>query len=384
MVRNSQSGFARWIVLIICVALAALTYHLLTVDMNNAKPRKMSWSRWWWWNPQALLGTEGYANSVTAPWNSLGADASRLLRYDLKLRTWNIVANSNARIGHGPPNLGPCDPPWDICGQYFAAYPPEPLNPNDPDYYPPYDDVDLRIYRLPDFEVVASIEGAFAEVRVSPDGQRMAAVEYLGSIAEYSSRSDNSTVATGQKGRIRVFNVPSALRLDTLEVFACPWGLAWSPDGRSLAFSTFEDRSIFTMQEDLHMDRERASYGIVEDAMKKSDRVICVLDIESESTTDLCPGTYPDWSPDGTRILFRGLDGSPWVYELTSGTTSRIARMPSGSNRYRWMGDTQHIAAFYDPVGRPVGEGLVVIIDIVTGAKYALPDNVYRDVRWSM
>jgi len=82
---------------------------------------------------------------------------------------------------------------------------------------------------------------------------------------------------------------------------------AWKPDGSAMAF---------------HTDR----YGAVSE--------IVVTDLAGTSITRLSPGEWGaehSWSPDGSRIVFRGSDGL-FVMNADGSGRTRLTNNPGDSN----------------------------------------------------
>ncbi len=113
---------------------------------------------------------------------------------------------------------------------------------------------------------------------------------------------------------------------------------AWSPDGRRLAYVTFEDRSISIFVQDVETgNRQRVAGGAgaasapafspdglsLAIAMSKDGNYdIYVMTLGSgqmrQVTDSSAIDTEPSWSPDGSRLLFTSdRSGAPQVYETT-------------------------------------------------------------------
>lgn len=101
------------------------------------------------------------------------------------------------------------------------------------------------------------------------------------------------------------------------------WGPAWSPDGSTIAFNS---------------DRDGGSLdGYLVDPDGSNLRPI---DVDAWFE-------YPSFSPDGTRIVFMGHDGSDYdifVTELESGATTRLTDRPGSDGWPAWSPDGASIA----------------------------------------
>ena len=166
---------------------------------------------------------------------------------------------------------------------------------------------------------------------------------------------------------------------------------SWSPDGRKLAYVSFEKRTPAIYIQGIY-DRSRtmvASYPGINGApewspdgsklalvlSKDGQPDIYVLDIGSRQltrvTSDRAIDTEPSWAPDGRSLVFtseRG--GKPQIYrvDLASGQTQRLT----------WEGD-MNLAASMSPDGKSVvmvsrvnGQYRIARQDLESGAVYVL------------
>ncbi len=122
---------------------------------------------------------------------------------------------------------------------------------------------------------------------------------------------------------------------------------AWSPDGRRLAYVSFENRQTAVFVQELATGRRErvASFPGINSSpawspdgnrlaltlSRDGNPEIYVLDLQSRSTTRLTnsPGidTEPAWSPDGSEIYFTsGRGGDPQIYRMpaTGGEATRV------------------------------------------------------------
>ncbi len=201
-------------------------------------------------------------------------------------------------------------------------------------------------------------------------------------IAYVTSRGHNARVA------LRVadadgFNAQTIV--DSAEPIMAP---AWSPDGRRLAYVSFEGRQSAIFVQDLASGRRErvASYEGINSSpafspdgrklamtlSKDGDPEIYVLDLTSRQLTRLTDhyaiDTEPAWAPDGSHLVFtsdRG--GQPQIYRV-----SAAGGMPQ---RVTFEGD-YNAAASYSPDGaslvmvtREGGRFRVVMTDAQGGAR---------------
>lgn len=170
----------------------------------------------------------------------------------------------------------------------------------------------------------------------SPDGQR---------IAFTSDRDgDYDIYVIRRDGNVQV-NLTQGFGATTCTaVFECytsseKWP-AWSPDGQQIAFSS--DLGVI-----------RCSPGGFPPAACNK---VMTMNADGSEKTELAPGLRPDWSPDGSQILFQGIS-------LIGG----IERMDAdGSDR------TQLFSEFLAPVWSPDGDKIAF-----TDSEWASPVELH-------
>lgn len=135
----------------------------------------------------------------------------------------------------------------------------------------------------------------------------------------------------------------------------------WSPDGRSIVFTS----ASRTPDQQSHL---------------------FLLDIAAGSIQDLGLGQGPDWSPDGQRIVYQGCDASEtscglWILDLASDGHRQLTTTPSDSMP-RWAPDGELIAFMSN--GRSPSWDLFVV-DASTGniPFFALDDAIDGMPAWS-
>ncbi len=166
---------------------------------------------------------------------------------------------------------------------------------------------------------------------------------------------------------------------------------AWSPDGRKLAYVSFEKRRASIYIQDLYSQSRSlvASYPGINGApewspdgrklalvlSKDGQPDIYILDIGTRQltrvTSDRSIDTEPSWAPDGRSLVFtseRG--GKPQIYrvDLATGNTQRVT----------WEGD-MNLAASMSPDGKSVvmvsrvqGQYRIARQDLESSAVYVL------------
>lgn len=170
---------------------------------------------------------------------------------------------------------------------------------------------------------------------------------------------------------------------------------AWSPNGRQLAYVSFENQRASIYVEDLASGARRvvSQFNGINGApawspdgrrlalvlSKDGSPNIYVLDIAShhltQMTHDWSINTEPTWSPDGRTIAFtsnRG--GGPQIYQLNVATkaVSRVSYDGDYNARASYTADGNHIAMLH----RENGVYSVGLLDLDTGRFHLITNGV--------
>ncbi len=170
---------------------------------------------------------------------------------------------------------------------------------------------------------------------------------------------------------------------------------SWSPDGRSLAYVSFEKGlpSIFVQDVFAGQRRKVASYKGINGApawspdgrklaltlSKDGNPNIYVLDLAKRSLTQLTRhyaiDTEPSWSPDGRYVIFtsdRG--GKPQIYRVPvfGGREERVTFEGEYNARASYSPDGKSLTM----VTRENGKFRIAVMDLASGAMRVLSDGV--------
>lgn len=163
-----------------------------------------------------------------------------------------------------------------------------------------------RLYTAPPAEMLLSGE-------LSPDGTRLA------------------FVANGSSGhRLYLLTLGEDTPQPLITAHSEQVQMDWSPDGRRLAFiGVYEDRTaellVATLPEDPNTEPE----------------IRVLLD------SRVVRPSGPDWSPDGTRLVFNGISGQDegiYVVDVDSGSLRKISQQPGNYLRVVWSPDGETFA----------------------------------------
>ncbi len=162
---------------------------------------------------------------------------------------------------------------------------------------------------------------------------------------------------------------------------------AWSPDGRRLAYVSFENRQTAVFVQELATGRRErvASFPGINSSpawspdgnrlaltlSRDGNPEIYILDLNSRATTRLTnsPGidTEPAWSPDGNEIYFTsGRGGDPQIYRMpaTGGEATRVTFERDYNGRASLSPDGRSLVL----VTRVNGQFRIARLDLASGA----------------
>ncbi|WP_295386222.1 Tol-Pal system beta propeller repeat protein TolB [uncultured Thiodictyon sp.] len=169
---------------------------------------------------------------------------------------------------------------------------------------------------------------------------------------------------------------------------------AWSPDGRRLAYVSFENRRAAIYVQDLTSGRRDlvASYPGINSSpafspdgqrlamtlSKDGNANIYVLNLQTRELTQLTDhfaiDTEPAWSPDGNDLIFtsdRG--GSPQIYRMSTagGPATRLSGEGDYNGRASYAPDGKSITM----VTRVNGQFRIAVQDLARGFRKVLSDG---------
>lgn len=252
----------------------------------------------------------------------------------------------------------------------------------------------IDVFRNPGENVVASKKYTVSGAELRKVAHHISDVVYqeiTGVRGIFSTKLAYVVVQRGQGGQARyVLEVsdqdgynPRPL-LSSAEPIMSP---SWSPNGRQLAYVSFENRRAGIYVQDLASGGRRliSEFPGINGApswspdgrklalvlSKSGAPNIYIMDIGSRQlsqvTRDFYINTEPSWSPDGKTLLFtsnRG--GGPQIYQynLASGSTSRLSFDGPYNARASYTRDGGHVAMIH----RVSGVYNIAILDLDSGS----------------
>jgi len=169
---------------------------------------------------------------------------------------------------------------------------------------------------------------------------------------------------------------------------------AWSPDGRRLAYVSFENKQAAIFVQELATGRRErvARYKGINGApafspdgrslamtlSKDGNPEIYVMDLGTRElrriTDNPAIDTEPAWSPDGSELIFTSARaGSPQIYKVTAagGEPQRVTFEGDYNARASYAPDGRSLVV----VSRVSGRFRIALLDLSTGASRALSDG---------
>jgi len=169
---------------------------------------------------------------------------------------------------------------------------------------------------------------------------------------------------------------------------------AWSPDGRRLAYVSFENRRTAIFVQELATGRRErvAAYEGINGSpawspdgsrlamtlSRDGNPEIYVLDMASRALTRLTDSigidTEPSWSPDGSHLVFTsGRGGNPQIYKMpaTGGAATRITFEHDYNGRASYAPDGRSLVM----VTRVNGRFRIGLLDLTTNATRMLSNG---------
>jgi WD40 repeat protein len=200
------------------------------------------------------------------------------------------------------------------------------------------EDVRLRVWDVVTARVRSEVQGSnkqvegpaegVRDVAVSPDGTRVATTAYV----QLQSLLSVTELSSGQ----RLFAAPGRV-------------LAYSPDGRWLAVTAADSRTVLLLDARRHQEAARFqghedhvnSAAFSRDSRRLAtcgaDRIVRVWQIDGGACQELRGHTAEVFAvafhPDGTRLATGGRDQAVWLWDLARG--EEVARLP-GHTSFIW------------------------------------------------
>lgn len=134
---------------------------------------------------------------------------------------------------------------WDVGGDLFAYLSRKYTHP---------EAGDLKVLKISQGSLVMNVKGSFSQVKISPDLQKIAILERIGSAVAY--RDSNSYYNLGDKCRLKIIKIPTGNIVVESSRMAINYGLCWSSDSSQVIFVSFQNEELFyPSEEDMRVDK---------------------------------------------------------------------------------------------------------------------------------
>jgi hypothetical protein len=184
---------------------------------------------------------------------------------------------------------------------------------------------EVRLHRLPRFDLIRAIPTSASDVRVSPDGLRVAVLTDDGAVV--AQRDASSYYESGRKGTLKVFSVETGELVTTGRRLGLNRGLAWSADGREVFFVSLLEESSFSPTS----EQMKGGTSHHRDAFTGPlAQGIYALNLASGEIRFVANGNHPELVPSTSELWFRIDKG---LHVRDRGGNERAYDLPDLSHR---------------------------------------------------
>lgn len=267
-----------------------------------------------WQDKSVLEGASGYIYAIGRGANHGGKG---LKRFDVAKQQWEPLAKL-------APDLNVFI--WDVAGEVFASIPTY-------QYQRRVDEV--RLHRLPRFDLIRIVSTSASDIRISPDGRSVAVLTDDGAVV--AQRDAGSYYESGSKGTLKVFSVETGELVATGKRLGLNRGLAWSADGREVFFvSLLEESSFSPAREQMkggtshHLDAFTGplAQGIYALNLTKGE----IRFVTKGNHPELVPATGELWFQTDKGLHVRDKSGSERAFNLSDLSHRPPAFCPEGGS----------------------------------------------------
>lgn len=232
-----------------------------------------------WQEKSALEGASGYIYAIGRGTNYGGKG---LKRFDVATQRWESLAKLT-------PDLNVFT--WDVAAEVFASIPTY-------QYQRRVDEV--RLHRLPGFDLIRTIPSTASDVRLALDGRNVAILTDDGQVV--AQRDGSSYFESGSKGTLKVFSVETGELVATGKRLGLNRGLAWSGDSREVFFVSLLAEASFSPTP----EQMKGGTSHHRDAFTGPlAQGIYALNLASGEIRFVTKGNHPELVPSTNELWFR-------------------------------------------------------------------------------
>jgi hypothetical protein len=242
------------------------------------------------------------------------SDKYELRNYDLTTQKWQSMTNFNTN-GSIPVSS------WDVSQSFVACQ---------------RDFNSIAVLRKTDFSEIYKIPIICNRVQISKPEQQIAVLQSVGEIAV--QKGGNRWFQTlGMQCKLKIFDIASGQLRSEYAKFVLSDGLDWSPDSKKLLIVTLRDTDI----QKLENKRAEKHIGVALCLKEFCPKIICMFDISTNSSSELCEGTSPRWNKDGNEFIFTKGD-KIFVYNIVTNQAKFLCEN-YGCSEFYWSASGQNI-----------------------------------------
>ncbi len=255
------------------------------------------------WTDISLLNKEsGYI--YTIDYDSTGKYLKNILKkYDVEAKEWTTIDPKGER------GIDPIV--WDVRNGILACI----IQTEDWENRP------LSIFKTPSYAPIVQLSGKFREVRISPDLNKIAALEYVKETV--APKDEKNYFMLGSACGVKIYDIRSGRLLYEAPRLALAEGLCWDKDSKRIFFTSLRDGKLFENSSD-NLPPHSFGRGYAKPGQCPID--IFAFDLRTNSVRAITEGRDPRMIPSSNEITFlkeKGMyESELWRFDLDTGKSS--------------------------------------------------------------